>query len=82
MKKNIILLTWAFLILIAFSCNNNPQKAEKVVIPEQETTHVYYTCPMHPEVHSHEAGKCPACGMDLVKKETAMSDTTMIQHSM
>jgi hypothetical protein len=27
----------------------------------------YYTCPMHPEVHSDKSGKCPSCGMDLVK---------------
>jgi Cu(I)/Ag(I) efflux system membrane fusion protein len=28
-----------------------------------------YTCPMHPEVTSPSAGKCPKCGMDLVPKE-------------
>lgn len=28
-----------------------------------------YTCPMHPEVRSHEPGACPICGMDLVKVE-------------
>ena len=82
MKKNIILLTCAFLILIAFSCNNSPQKAEEMVMPAQETAHVYYTCPMHPEVHSHEAGKCPTCGMDLIEKVVAMPDTTMTQQSM
>jgi histidinol phosphatase-like enzyme len=27
-----------------------------------------YTCPMHPEVTSDKAGKCPKCGMALVKK--------------
>lgn len=27
----------------------------------------YYTCPMHPQVHEHESGKCPICGMPLVK---------------
>ena len=27
-----------------------------------------YTCPMHPEVIANEPGKCPKCGMDLVKK--------------
>ncbi len=27
-----------------------------------------YTCPMHPEVTSDKPGKCPKCGMDLVKK--------------
>ena len=27
-----------------------------------------YTCPMHPEVISDKPGKCPKCGMALVKK--------------
>lgn len=30
---------------------------------------VQYTCPMHPEVLSDKPGKCPKCGMDLVKKQ-------------
>lgn len=28
-----------------------------------------YTCPMHSDVHSDKPGKCPKCGMTLVKKE-------------
>ena len=28
-----------------------------------------YTCPMHPEVQKTEPGKCPGCGMDLIKSE-------------
>lgn len=27
-----------------------------------------YTCPMHSEITSAKPGKCPKCGMDLVKK--------------
>jgi len=27
-----------------------------------------YSCPMHSEVMSDKAGKCPKCGMDLVEK--------------
>jgi Cu(I)/Ag(I) efflux system membrane fusion protein len=27
-----------------------------------------YSCPMHPEVESPAPGKCPKCGMDLVKR--------------
>lgn len=30
-----------------------------------------YTCPMHPEIVKDAPGKCPICGMNLVKKETA-----------
>ncbi|HTY58094.1 MAG TPA: efflux RND transporter periplasmic adaptor subunit [Bacteroidota bacterium] len=28
----------------------------------------YYTCPMHPSVISSRPGRCPVCGMTLVKK--------------
>lgn len=28
-----------------------------------------YTCPMHPEVQSARPGKCPKCGMELIKKQ-------------
>lgn len=30
-----------------------------------------YTCPMHPEIQSHTPGKCPKCGMDLVRTPEA-----------
>ncbi|MGI2067408.1 efflux RND transporter periplasmic adaptor subunit [Shewanella sp. MF08487] len=30
-----------------------------------------YTCPMHPEVLSHEPGRCPQCNMFLVEKQDA-----------
>ncbi len=29
----------------------------------------YYTCPMHPQIHQDKPGKCPICGMTLIKKE-------------
>jgi rubrerythrin len=29
----------------------------------------YYTCMMHPQVHQDKPGKCPICGMTLIKKE-------------
>jgi len=32
---------------------------------------------MHPEVTSDKPGKCPKCGMDLVKKETMPKDSSM-----
>jgi len=30
-----------------------------------------YTCPMHPQVVKNAPGKCPICGMNLVKKAGA-----------
>jgi rubrerythrin len=29
----------------------------------------YYTCPLHPQIHADKPGKCPICGMTLIKKE-------------
>lgn len=36
---------------------------------EGEVTETYYTCPMHRDVMSEGPGKCPKCGMSLIKKE-------------
>lgn len=36
-----------------------------------------YTCPMHPEIQKDEPGKCPICGMDLVKQEPESADEEM-----
>ena len=30
---------------------------------------VIWTCPMHPQIQMDKPGKCPICGMDLVKKK-------------
>ena len=34
-----------------------------------KTEAVIYTCRMHPQIRSDKPGKCPICGMTLVKKE-------------
>lgn len=36
--------------------------------PSKQTGKVIYTCPMHPEVQQAGPGKCPKCGMALVKQ--------------
>jgi len=30
---------------------------------------IYYTCAIHPQIHQDKSGKCPICGMTLIKKE-------------
>lgn len=53
--------------LIAVSCGKKPEAPAKVGeghVPHRLVD--YYTCTMHPSVHSKDPGKCPICSMDLV----------------
>nr|WP_294921703.1 multicopper oxidase domain-containing protein [uncultured Flavobacterium sp.] len=34
---------------------------------KEESNPTTYTCPMHPDIHESKPGKCPKCGMTLVK---------------
>ena len=36
---------------------------------EIKTGATIYTCVMHPQIRSDKPGKCPICGMQLVKKK-------------
>ncbi|MBC7847809.1 MAG: multicopper oxidase domain-containing protein [Flavobacterium sp.] len=36
----------------------------------QQSKPITYTCVMHPEIHSPKPGKCPKCGMALVKEKS------------
>ena len=58
-----LLLVFA-LVLFAFSCSKNKSK-EKMEMAEDNGE--YFTCSMHPFVHSKTPGKCPQCGMTLIK---------------
>ncbi|HEY3916122.1 MAG TPA: efflux RND transporter periplasmic adaptor subunit [Verrucomicrobiae bacterium] len=61
MKFKILSLTLLLIItgLFAVSCS----KKQSTTTPDNVD---YYTCTMHPSVHSKTPGKCPICGMDLV----------------
>jgi len=53
--------------------------------PTEQKGGVYYTCPMteHADVVMDKPGKCPKCGMELVKKEVSATKYTcpMKEHS-
>ena len=68
MKIKFLLATLAFGgILFLSACNNStPKKEQKQTVTQPAK--VEYTCEMHPEVISDKPGKCPKCGMDLIKK--------------
>ncbi len=43
-------------------------KKSKKVKKAMEAKHEHWVCPMHDGGESDHAGKCPKCGMDLVKE--------------
>jgi Cu(I)/Ag(I) efflux system membrane fusion protein len=59
-------------LLVSFLLSGCSRPADKTAADADVD---YYTCTMHPSVHSKDPGKCPICSMDLVpvKKNTAES---------
>lgn len=53
-------------MLMVMSCKHqdNEDNAQHV-----SNDKAFYTCSMHPEIIRNKPGKCPVCGMDLIKKE-------------
>jgi ribosomal protein S27AE len=56
----------------------NISNAVGAPIPAQ--TGALYSCPMHPEVKSDKEGKCPKCGMALVKQQPPQEIYTCPMH--
>src|SRR5258705_7273449 len=50
-------------LLVSFVLSSCSKPAGKAVA---DAAVDYYTCTMHPSVHSKDPGKCPICSMDLV----------------
>ena len=63
MKIGPILLK-AFLALVVIVGISSCTKPEGSTVGDSNVD--YYTCTMHPSVHSKTPGKCPICSMDLV----------------
>ena len=67
--KNLFLLTlFLFLSFFAQAQSSKGMNMEKKTTTQkvQPTT---YTCVMHPEIHALQPGKCPKCGMALIKEK-------------
>lgn len=68
--KQLVLVPMAVIIFFFLGCtkqNGSEAKNAGTVLGAHEDPQGFYTCPMHPQVHEHKAGKCPICHMTLVK---------------
>ena len=74
-----ILLSFAFAFIACDGGNNNKENStiatEK---PAQLAKDEMYTCDMHNEVMSDHHGKCPKCGMKLVKQKMTAEQQKMM----
>lgn len=84
MKKIIFLSTLSLMILLFAACSSGTTKQDvkansMMMSPSTDTLsmktnmHDYYTCTMHPQIIKDKPGKCPICGMDLVKRQSDSS---------
>ena len=72
---------WLCLITIALIVTGTSCKSKEGETHTHETLEgkQLYTCSMHPEIIRDKPGKCPICGMDLIKKEDDAQKITDIQ---
>ncbi len=64
MKKLLLVL-----VLILFPVLLPAQEMKGMDHSKKEVQAPTYTCVMHPEIHATKPGKCPKCGMDLIKEK-------------
>lgn len=83
MKFKILFLSFFIMTVVLIAGCSHKENPSQTVTDQatHEDPEGYWTCPMHPQVHQHEKGKCPICGMDLVhidspKKTESSSDTS------
>lgn len=72
MKKNIIyliitLLAGIFIGWLAFHTQGKDAAKQYTETGAQVKGETLWTCAMHPQIRMHEPGKCPVCGMELIK---------------
>lgn len=76
MKNISIVIMFAFITTGFIACKNSDTKTDTSTTQTDTSgkkqvmlTDEMYTCKMHNEVMSDKPGKCPKCGMTLVKQK-------------
>jgi len=74
MKIKISICGFVLLMLFAACKNRQKEVKQQAAIVED-----IYTCSMHPQIHEHQPGNCPICGMQLIKKNPQPIEANNIQ---
>jgi CopA family copper-resistance protein len=69
LKMRIIVIAFILFICPFVQAENSNKRniSKKAIIQQVQPS--TYTCVMHPEIHAAKPGKCPKCGMDLIKEK-------------
>ena len=74
-KVTLMAIAMLFTGITVFASNLPVKKVLSDTAKKVKPVKVLYTCKMHPEVISDKPGKCPKCGMTLVKKTDTKKKT-------
>lgn len=61
-----VIIVLAFVVGIRYSSHKNAATVTEEPVGETKASS-YWTCPMHPQIHSDKPGECPICHMKLVQ---------------
>ncbi|MDE3183639.1 MAG: efflux RND transporter periplasmic adaptor subunit [Bacteroidota bacterium] len=75
--KTFLLLSFALGLMLFMGCKNH----NKNKVGAATETEEIYSCSMHPQIIEHAPGRCPICGMTLVKKENAAREISKVDLS-
>ncbi|BAU52066.1 heavy metal-binding domain-containing protein [Mucilaginibacter gotjawali] len=70
-KVTLMAIAILFSVASAFAAHTNTSVADTTKTKKVKPAKLMYTCPMDADVLSDKPGKCPKCGMTLVKKDTS-----------
>jgi Cu(I)/Ag(I) efflux system membrane fusion protein len=74
----LLLLIVVFFIGYRFSTavhRNQSPSSQAAAEPASQQTEEIWTCSMHPQIRLSQPGKCPICGMDLIRADDSPSST-------